>query len=57
MEPLKIGVLINKNAKVREGICKGLEGTVIGYDFQFSEVSIRLDELTVIVTSPNNIEQ
>lgn len=50
-------ILINKNAYVLNGSCKGIKGNVIAADSKTEKIVLRVDNDTSITTKRNNVMQ
>jgi hypothetical protein len=50
-------VLVNRKALITEGILKGKEGLVVGFDSIEDRVIIKLDEITLVGISSDYIKQ
>jgi hypothetical protein len=48
---------INRKALITEGVLKGKEGLVVGYDSEEDRATIKLDEITFVEISSNYIQQ
>jgi len=53
-----MGIIVNKNAKIKHGKLAGMEGKVIAFNFYDSDaVTITIDEYCEVTTHYDNVEQ
>ena len=52
-----MGIKINQEATILNGKLKGFNGNVVGADWEYNLVQIRVDKRCVVETDYDNIEQ
>ena len=52
-----MGIIINEQATILNGILKGVKGRVVGVDWNYKLVEIRVDDRCVVETDYDNIVQ
>lgn len=50
-------LIINKIYKIKSGIIKGFIGTLIAYDALENEAILKLDEVTNVITTSENLQE